>query len=286
MAAQARRATTATPDGTGTTSVTPGTRRAAEASNDFTVAPNRGGRAITAVSMSGRRTSCVYTAEPLVLARESTRGAWRPISLKSFGSFSVTWAGGVWRGRIGRQLAERGPAARSPRARARPASTVISPAGTFHSLCRRRDQHGARGGAGPAELLPGVGDGRAAAGALHGAPGQVVVARDVDGRRLDADLRPVGVELLGQDGGQSGMRALSDLEVLGDDGDGIVRRDPHEGVGREHSVRRRVALSGRPARRRPITSPIPATAPLTEELAAARHHKVFAASWMAARMRT
>ena len=111
MAAQEPRATTATPDGTGTTSVTPGTRRAAEASNDFTVAPNRGGRAITAVSMSGRRTSYVYSAEPVVLARESTRGAWRPISLKSFGSLSVTCAGGVSRGRVGRQLAESGAAA-------------------------------------------------------------------------------------------------------------------------------------------------------------------------------
>ena len=95
MAAQVPRATTAIPAGIGTTSTTPGTCRAVAASKDFTVAPKRGGRATTAVSMSGRRRSAVYTAEPLVLACESTRGALRPISLKSFGSFSVTCAGGV-----------------------------------------------------------------------------------------------------------------------------------------------------------------------------------------------
>ena len=95
MAAQVPPATTAIPAGIRTTSTTPGTCRAAAASNDRTVAPKRGGRAITAVSMSGRRRSAVYTAEPFVLAGESSRGALRPISLKSFGSFNGTCAGGV-----------------------------------------------------------------------------------------------------------------------------------------------------------------------------------------------
>jgi len=123
---------TATPDGTCTTSVTPGTRRAPDASNDRTVAPNRGGRAITAVSMSGRWTSQVYTAAPVVLGRESTRGALRPISLKSRGSLRATLAGGVCRAAAG---ASSPKVARRPLAAcvSTPRSTVIPPAGTCHA---------------------------------------------------------------------------------------------------------------------------------------------------------
>ena len=62
----------------------------AVASNDFTVAPNSGGRCSSATSMSGKVTSMVNWAVPLVLGGTSTRGNFWPMSLKSFGSFSGT----------------------------------------------------------------------------------------------------------------------------------------------------------------------------------------------------
>jgi len=46
-----------------------------------------------------------------------------------------------------------------------------------------------------------------------------VVENTFDGalRALDTDLRPVGVELLGNDGRETGVAALAHLEMLGDD---------------------------------------------------------------------
>jgi hypothetical protein len=67
--------------------------RAALSSTDATLPPKRGGWATTAVSMPGSFTSCVKIALPVVLDTLSTRGAERPISVKSFGSFSLTSAG-------------------------------------------------------------------------------------------------------------------------------------------------------------------------------------------------
>jgi hypothetical protein len=66
-------ATTAIPRGVSTTSTTPLTCRVAEASNDVALAPNKGGRASTAVSMSGSRTSIGKRCWPVLLAAESTR---------------------------------------------------------------------------------------------------------------------------------------------------------------------------------------------------------------------
>ncbi len=67
-------ASTATPVGICTTSTTPSTALAFDASNDFTVAPKSGGCATTAVSIPGSFTSCVYCAVPVLLALASTRG--------------------------------------------------------------------------------------------------------------------------------------------------------------------------------------------------------------------
>src|SRR5438067_12534354 len=72
-------ASTATPLGTSTTYLTPGTFAACEASNLATFAPKRGGCATTAVRILGRRTSCVNIAVPLHFALESVRGAPLPI---------------------------------------------------------------------------------------------------------------------------------------------------------------------------------------------------------------
>ena len=98
---------------------------------------------------------------------------------------------------------------------------------------RGRDQHAARRSAGLAQLHEGVGDRRAAAGALGRAPEQVVVAGAVGRRAFDHHACPVGVQFFGHQCGQSGVGALAHLEVLGDHGDGVVSTDAHEGVGGE-----------------------------------------------------
>ena len=90
-------ATTATPSGTCTTSVTPLTFFASVASNETSLAPNDGGHAITAVSRPGSLRSIVYTALPLHLPGESTRGVASalPIKVNCAGVFSTGLAGGV-----------------------------------------------------------------------------------------------------------------------------------------------------------------------------------------------
>ena len=124
-------ATTATPVGTRTTCVTPLTDWAAVGSNDFTVAPNRGGRAISAVSIPGSARSMVNFAEPSVLAAPSSRGRGLPTSVKSLGSFKVTCAGGFSAAAF---RASSPNVARRPEAwSTTPRSTVISDAGTLHS---------------------------------------------------------------------------------------------------------------------------------------------------------
>jgi hypothetical protein len=192
--------------------------------------------------------------------------------------------GGCLPGRLGRQLAECGAPARR---RVRDDAAVDGDLRRRYlpALRGRRHEHGARGGAGAAELLPRIGHGVAAAGALRGSPGEVVVAGDVGRRRLDADLRPVGVELLGEQRREAGMGALAQLDVLGDEGDGVVGRDAHEGVGREHPRRRGIALGERPIQAHADQEPHPEGA-APEELTAARHQSARAASWMAARIRT
>ncbi len=82
------------------------------------------------------------------------------------------------------------------------------------------------------------------------------------------------------------MRALAELDVLGDDGDGIVGRDPHEGVRREHPRRGGVALGEGPVQTHADDEAHPDDGTALEESPAARHHKAPAASWMAARIRT
>ncbi len=132
LAAQKPLATTATPPGTSTTLTTPGTAAAALASKALTVAPNCGGRLSSATNMPGNATSNVNCAVPLTLAGTSTRGTLRPMSLKSFGSLSVTLSGTgsfaalpasapklAWRCVLACETT--------------PLSTVNSEAGTFHS---------------------------------------------------------------------------------------------------------------------------------------------------------
>ena len=70
------------------TFVTPGTASAAVASNDLTFPPNAGGRATTAWSIPGRRTSRPYSAAPRAIAALSTRSCALPTMRKADGSLS------------------------------------------------------------------------------------------------------------------------------------------------------------------------------------------------------
>ncbi len=93
------------------------------------------------------------------------------------------------------------------------------------------DQHGPGGSAGLTELLK--------AGPYTGAsPGHLhtecrVVVFGIDGSRFKANLRPVGIEFLGQQHRQRGKNALAHLGVVHDHGDLLVSSDAHKGVGHE-----------------------------------------------------
>ena len=72
--------------------------------------------------------------------------------------------------------------------------------------------------------------------------------RRVGRRRFDLDLRPVGIELVGEDGGDARVRPLPELDVLADHRDGVVGRDAQEGVGNELAAPA-AAASARPRQR-------------------------------------
>jgi len=68
---------------------------------------------------------------------------------------------------------------------------------------------------------------------------EISVALRIGGSAFDTNLRPVGVEFLGDDGGDAGVGALSHLEVLGDHRHAVVGTDSEEGVGSEGGAGRR-----------------------------------------------
>ncbi len=94
------------------------------------------------------------------------------------------------------------------------------------SLGRSGDEHGARGGACLAQLVPATRNRRRAAGSL------IAVDLGIDQRLIDPHRLPIGVELLGDDQAEGGLDALADLRTFGNDRDRIVRRHPHEGIER------------------------------------------------------
>ena len=57
------------------------------------------------------------------------------------------------------------------------------------------------------------------------------------GADFDLDLRPVGVDLVGKHGGDAGVGALAELDVLGNHRDGAVGRDAQERIGNELRLR-------------------------------------------------
>ena len=98
--------------------------------------------------------------------------------------------------------------------------------------CGSGNQHGPRRGARLAQLHPGISHSGTAAGPLH-AESEIGVFAGVGRRGFDAYLRPIGIELLGDDRREAGIGALAHFKVLGDHRHAIVRRDPQERVRRE-----------------------------------------------------
>src|ERR1700730_6484120 len=94
----------------------------------------------------------------------------------------------------------------------------------------RSDETGSRLRARIAKLLPRIGHGARAAGALHRTKREVRVLLVIGRCRFDADLRPVRIELVGQNRCDPRIGALPELDVLADYGDGVVGRDPQKGI--------------------------------------------------------
>ena len=83
---------------------------------------------------------------------------------------------------------------------------------------------------GLAHLLERIRNGGAAAGTLHVAPQQIVVTLGVGRGRFGNNLAPVGFQLLGHQGGQTGEGALTHLQVLDDHRHRVIRCDTHKGI--------------------------------------------------------
>src|SRR5262249_10458324 len=98
------------------------------------------------------------------------------------------------------------------------------------------DQHGARGRAGLAHILVRLADG-AASGRELSAPYKV--AREVLARRrkLGRDLGPVAFQLLGDELGETGHRALPHLGAGDADDDAVIRLDHDPGRHFRRAVR-------------------------------------------------
>ncbi len=168
----------------------------------------------------------------------------------------------------------------------------------------RGNEHRARRGPGLAQLLPWVRDRRAAAGALHRPPEQVVVASGIGGGALDTHLRPRRIQFLRHDGGESGVGALAHFDVLADHCHRVVGTNAQEGVRFEgRGVRccgaglararriRRAQCGGQVGRKRQACRALEeAAAAVVLDVGRVRHDDFLqasdlAASWMAVRMR-
>ena len=97
-----------------------------------------------------------------------------------------------------------------------------------------RNKHGAGGGTGPTQLLPGIGNSSTTAGALDLTKQQIVVAGGIRWRGFGAHLRPIRIELFGNDGGKPRIGTLPHLDMLDDDRHRVVGSETHEGIGGQH----------------------------------------------------
>ena len=102
--------------------------------------------------------------------------------------------------------------------------------GNFPILRRGRDEHGARRGRRRSQLIPRICDGCRSAGPLHRSEGEIVVELRVCRREFRAHLRPVRVQLLGDDCREPRGDALPHVEVLNQHCHAVVRRDADKSV--------------------------------------------------------
>ena len=121
-------------------------------------------------------------------------------------------------------------------------AAVHSAAGTFHSFGRGLDQHHARRRAALAHVVVRVADAAAAAGA-RSRPRRACARGSGPGVGYSVgDLRPVALELLGDELREAGQRALPHLGARDADHDGVVRADHDPGVDFRRAVRLRAPL--------------------------------------------
>ena len=199
---------------------------------------------------------------PVTIAWLSTFAWGFPMMRKSLGSLSLMESrlGGVKGGGRGGQLTVAEGAAR----------------GGMEDAARRGGA--LRGGDGPAcgggrdQHLPACGA-NAAQGQVIGLRGGASSSRlsavegVVEVGLLDAHMAPVGIELLGDHHGKHGLDALADLGGLGHDGDGAVRGDVDEGVGRESRPLGAPNCAGVNGRsKKPSARPPPVSAPICRKL--------------------
>ena len=107
----------------------------------------------------------------------------------------------------------------------------------------RRDQQLARAGPDAPQRLPITAHRRAAAGRLPA--GERIVEVGIHRRQRDLDLRPVGLELLGEQHRDRGQAALPELGGGHHQGDRVIRGKMNPGVGTEVLAAEPIAVAGR-----------------------------------------
>jgi hypothetical protein len=229
LAAQKFFAITATPPGTCTTLTTPGTALAAVASKLLTRGAELRGTLQQRDQHAGQREIQGELRRAVALrARIHTRDLVAN-QLEIFRILELDLVGNGKRCRFRDQRAER---------RLTLAGCVRDDALVHREFFHRHvplrgrgaDQHRSRLAAGIAQLRPGIGHRRAAAGALKTTDDGVAIALGIRWRTFDAHQRPVSIQFFRQHGRDSGIGALTHLHVLGDDRHAVVGTDAKERV--------------------------------------------------------
>jgi hypothetical protein len=85
---------------------------------------------------------------------------------------------------------------------------------------------------------------------LDRAEGEIGIALRIRRRAFNLNLRPVGIELFRDDGGDAGVGTLAHFDVLRDHRHAVVGTDPQEGVGCKSGSGARSGGAGERAARR------------------------------------
>ena len=216
-------ATTATaPSPTFMTFFTPFMPLTLAASKLFTLPPNTGQSLIAALSMFGILTSIEYACLPVSLSKVSSRFTGLPMTFQSFGSLSLGFSG---TGSFDAASATLPNVVRLPSG---PVMTLFSAlhcsTGTFHSLAAACSSI-MRAEAPPCRTYSFDSRMLRLPVALHGAPHPLALKALARRRVLGGDLRPVALQLLGNELAEAGQRALAHFRARDAEDDGVVRLD-------------------------------------------------------------